>query len=57
MLKIKDYLILKQIQMYLVDLRDEKIQENNGYSNDPIEELGKLIGGLSLIIDNLESED
>ena len=57
MLKIKDYILLNNICAYLENLRDEKIQENNGYSNNPIEELRKLISGLRLIIDKLENED
>ena len=57
MLKIKDYLLLNKVCVYLENLRDEKIQENDGYSNDPIMKLGELIGGLRLIMDKLENED
>lgn len=56
-MKIKDYLLLKEIERYLEDLKCEKVRENNGFTNNPIEELKRFIIGLRKIIGKLESED
>ena len=47
MLKIKDYLVLKNIESYL---------ENNNYSNLPIEEIERLLINLKKILNKLENE-
>lgn len=56
MLKIKDYLVLKKIYTYLDNKRDEYLRENNGFSNDVIDELTILVNGLWNIIEELEEE-
>ena len=56
-MSIKDYLLLNEVTNYLEDLKAEKVRENNGFSNNPIEELKRFIIGLRKIIDKLESED
>ena len=57
MLSIKDYLMLKKIYEYLEDKKDEEIRENNGFSNQPVEELKEMQERLGLIIYKLENED
>lgn len=57
MLKIKDYLDLKEIYDYLETERDEMIIENDGYSNKPIMDIEKLMVKLDKILKKLESED
>lgn len=56
MLSIPDYLLLIKIKRYLDEKRDEEIRENNGYTNEPIEELRKMITGLDAIIFKLGGE-
>lgn len=57
MLKIKDYLILKDIEFWLEKERDNLIRENNGYSNNRITEIEKYLVGLKKILDKLKNED
>ena len=56
-MKVKDYLVLKDIENFLEDLRDEKLRENNGYSNNPIENIERLMFNLRKILNKLENED
>lgn len=56
-MKIKDYLVLKDIEWYLEKTRDDLIRENNGYSNNPIEEIKKLLEGLRKVLNKLENEE
>lgn len=57
MLKIKDYLVLKDIEIYLETKRDNLVRENNNYSNNKIEEIEKLLIALRKILNKLESEE
>nr|DAZ10813.1 MAG TPA: hypothetical protein [Caudoviricetes sp.] len=57
MLKIKDYLVLKNIETYLENKKDELLIENNNYSDIPIEEIEKLLFNLRKILNKLEKED
>lgn len=57
MLKIKDYLVLKNIETYLENKKDELLIENNNYSNLPIEEIEKLLINLKKILNKLEKEE
>lgn len=52
MLKIKDYLVLKDIQTYLETVRDDQIRDNR-YPND-IDWLNKMLLGLQSILYKLE---
>ncbi len=56
-MKIKDYLVLKDIEWYLEKTRDDLIRENNGYSNNPIEEIKTLLNGLKKVITKLGNEE
>lgn len=56
MLKIKDYLDLKEIYDYLKTKKNEMVNENNGFSNRPIMDIEKLIIKLDKILKKLESE-
>lgn len=56
-MKIKDYLILKEIELFLDNKRQELINENDGYSNKPITDIEKLLIGLRKVLSNLENED
>lgn len=57
MLKIKYYLVLKNIEAYLEKKRDELLIENNNYSNLPIEEIEKILFNLRNILNKLEQEE
>ena len=57
MIKIKDYLALKEILDYLINQKIEKEEENNGFSNNPIEKLNSMITDLNNILNKLENED
>lgn len=57
MLNIKDYLVLKNIETYLKEKKDELLIENNDYSNLPIEEIEKLLINLKKILNKLENEE
>lgn len=57
MLKIKDYLVLKDIEIYLETKRDDLVRENNNYSNNKIEEIEKLLIALRKILNKFESEE
>nr|DAX84778.1 MAG TPA: hypothetical protein [Caudoviricetes sp.] len=57
MLKIKDYLVLKNIESYLENKKDEMLIENNNYSNLPIEEIEKLLINLKKVLNKLENEE
>jgi hypothetical protein len=57
MLKIKDYLVLKNIEIYLENKKDELLIENNNYSNLSIEEIEKLLIKLRKILNKLENEE
>lgn len=57
MLKIKDYLVLKNIETYLENKKDELLIENNNYSNLSIEEIEKLLFNLRKILNKLEKEN
>lgn len=57
MLKIKEYLDLKEIYEYLEIKKNEMVSENNGYSNKPIMNIEELIVKLDKILRKLESED
>ena len=57
MLKIKNYLVLKDIETYLENKKDELLIENNNYSNLPIEEIEKLLINLKKILNKLENEE
>lgn len=57
MLKIKDYLVLKNIETYLENKKDELLIENNNYSNLSIEEIEKLLFNLRTILNKLEKDD
>lgn len=57
MLKIKDYLVLKNIETYLENKKDELLIENNNYSNLSIEEIEKLLFNLRKILNKLEKEE
>lgn len=57
MLKIKDYLVLKNIETYLENKKDELLVENNNYSNLHIEEIEKLLFNLRKILNKLEKEE
>lgn len=57
MLKIKDYLVLKNIETYLENKRDEILIENDNYSNLSIEEIEKLLFSLRKILNKLENEE
>ena len=57
MLNIKDYLVLKNIETYLENKKDELLIENNNYSNLPIEEIEKLLINLKKILNKLEKEE
>ena len=56
-MKIKDYLVLKDIEWYLEKTKDDLIRKNNGYSNNPIEEIKTLLNGLKKVITKLENEE
>ena len=56
-LNIKDYLVLKNIETYLKEKKDELLIENNDYSNLPIEEIEKLLINLKKILNKLENEE
>lgn len=57
MLKIKDYLVLKNIEIYLENKRNEILIENDNYSNLSIEEIEKLLFSLRKILNKLENEE
>lgn len=57
MLNIKDYLVLKNIETYLKEKKDELLIENNDYSNLPIEKIEKLLINLKKILNKLENEE
>lgn len=57
MLKIKDYLVLKDIEIYLETKRDDLVRKNNNYSNNEIEGIGKLLIALRKILNKLENEE
>ncbi len=57
MLKIKDYLVLKNIEIYLENKKVELLIENNNYSNLSIEEIEKLLIKLRKILNKLENEE
>lgn len=57
MLKIKDYLVLKNIESYLENKKNEMLIENNNYSNLPIEEIEKLLINLKKVLNKLENEE
>lgn len=57
MLKIKDYLVLKNIETYLENKKDEILIENDNYSNILIEEIEKLLFNLRKILNKLENEE
>ena len=44
--------VLKNIETYLENKKDELLIENNNYSNLSIEEIGRLIYCIDLIIQN-----
>lgn len=54
MLKIRDYLILKEIYTYIEDRRDIVIREDNGLNDNEIDELTKFVNGLYEILEKLE---
>lgn len=56
-MKIKDYLVLKDIEWWLEKQRDDRIRENNNYTNQPIEEIKTLLNGLKKVIAKLENEE
>ena len=56
-MKVKDYLLLKELECWLENERDCRIRENNGYTNNPIEEIKKLLAGLRRILERAETED
>lgn len=57
MLKIKDCITLKNIEIYLENKRDSLVIENNNYSNNEIEEIKKLLISLRKILNKLEKEN
>lgn len=57
MLKIKDYLVLKNIESYLENKKNKMLIENNNYSNLPIEEIEKLLINLKKVLNKLENEE
>lgn len=56
MITIKEYLELIKIKDYLSCELDEKIKENNGFSNIEVDELTKMRNLLCSIINKLEKE-
>lgn len=57
MLKIKDYLILKDIENYLHNKYYEKLEENGNFLSSPINEIKTLLDSLRSILDRLENEE
>lgn len=57
MLKIKDYLVLKDIESYLDDKYFEMLEENGGFLSSPINEIKILLNSLRSILDKLENEE
>lgn len=57
MLKIKDYLVLKDIENYLENKYSEMLEENKGFLNNPINEIKTLLNSLRSILDKLENEE
>lgn len=57
MLKIKDYLILKDIEQYLETRRDNLVRQENMYNDYEIEELKTLLYNLKKILNKLETEE
>ena len=56
-MKIKDYLVLKEIEIYLDTKRDDLLRENYNYSSNPVMEIDELLIGLRKVLDKLENED
>ena len=56
-MKIKDYLVLKEIAFFLENLFEQYLRENNGYSSSPAEEVENLFKSLREILNKLENED
>ena len=55
-MKIREYLILKEILSFLEEKLYEELNRNNDYTNEPIENLKRNIEGLKEIIIRLENE-
>ena len=56
MLSIKDYIDLKDIELYLERKRDDEVRQNNNFSNLPIQELEDLLKKIRRILSKLEEE-
>lgn len=56
-MKIKDYLILKEIQRYLENQLDLELKDNNHFTNMVIEKLKRMYEELNIILSKLENED
>lgn len=56
MITIYEYLKLRSILDYLNMVLEEKIKENNNFSNQPIEQLEEKIKDLEKILNKLEEE-
>lgn len=56
MLKIKDYLILKNVEVYLENKHQEMLRENNQYINEPIVEIKNILDELNEVLKKLENE-
>ncbi len=57
MLKIKDYLVLKDIESYLDNKYSEMLEENRDFLSSPINEIKILLNSLRSILDKLENEE
>lgn len=57
MLKIKDYLALKDIEQYLETKKDNLVRQENMYNDCEVAELGALLCGLRKILNKLENEE
>ena len=56
-ISIKDYLNIKEVNMYLEDRKQLILNENGGFSTLETEQLTELINGLNQIINKLENKN
>ena len=56
-MKIKDYLLLKDIESFLKEEKEEKISENNGFYTIKISKIDKLLKKLEKFIDSIENDN
>lgn len=57
MLKIKDYLVLKNVEAYLENKHQEMLRENNQYINESIVEIKTILNELNEVLKKIENEE